>query len=146
MLNNRGRRGGIPKPSLAPPRQPLRFSFRHFHPDHPKFQLESCERDFLSELINRLAVYSSWAQEDFRDQNNNEHRHVIDFDRTTEKDGFTSAPGIDSDQLAYLEAWQFEVRPMTDWRVHGFVSDDTFFIVWLDPLHKLYPFPGSPAP
>lgn len=31
---------------------------------------------------------------------------------------------------------------MTNWRVHGFVSDDTFFVVWLDPFHNLYPLPG----
>ena len=75
----------------------------------------------------------------------NEHRHVIDFTQTSETVGFTSAPGIDGDhgdQLAYFEAWQFQVRPMTNWRAHGFMSDDTFFIVWLGPHHNLYPLPG----
>jgi hypothetical protein len=104
--------------------------------------LESCDRDFLRELIKRLTIYSQWPQEDFRDQNNSEHRHVIDFAQTSEKEGFTAAPGIDDDQLAYLEAWQFEVCPMTNWRAHGFVSDDTFFLVWLGPFHNLYPLPG----
>jgi hypothetical protein len=135
-------RGGIPKPSLAVQTQPFRFSFKHLDPDHPKFPLKSCDREFLCGLINCLTIYSQRAQEDFRDQNNNEHRHVIDFAQTSEKEGFTSAPGIDGDQLAYLEAWQFEVRFMTNWRAHGFIGDDTFFIVWLDPLHRLYPLPG----
>jgi hypothetical protein len=74
---------------------------------------------------------------EFQDQNNKEHRHVIDFESTTEKDGFIAAPGMDPDQLAYLEAWQFGVCPGQDWRVHGFIADDTFYVVWLDPLHRL---------
>ncbi|MGI9069853.1 MAG: hypothetical protein ACR2JB_00635 [Bryobacteraceae bacterium] len=64
---------------------------------------------------------------------------MIDFDRTLEKGGFIEAPGVDEDQLAYLEAWQFEVCPGKQWRVHGFISEDTFYIVWLDPEHKLSP-------
>ena len=143
MSNNKNHRAAIPRPSLLPDRQPLRFSFKHFHSDHPKFALAACDREFLSELVNRLTIYSQWAQEDFRDQNNKEHRHVIDFEQTTERDGFTSAPGIDGDQLAYLEAWQFEVCPMRMWRVHGFIIDETLFIVWLDPEHNLYPIPGN---
>jgi hypothetical protein len=78
-------------------------------------------------------------------QNNSAHRHVIDFDRTSERDGFIAAPGIDTDQLAFSEAWQFPVCPESRhepecfWRVHGFIVDDVFFVVWLDPDHKLYP-------
>lgn len=92
--------------------------------------------------MTRLALFSQWAQEDFCDQNNKEHRHVIDFDETSEQQGF----GIDDDQLAYLEPWQFAVCPKTSWRVHGFIAEDTFFIVWLDPLHNLYPIPGGGVP
>jgi hypothetical protein len=77
--------------------------------------------------------------DEFLDQNNKEHRHTIDFDATTEKDGFLSAPGIDADQLNYLQAWRFAVSPKTEWRVHGFMIDDAFYVIWLDPLHQLSP-------
>jgi hypothetical protein len=81
--------------------------------------------------------------DDFLDQNNKEHRHKIFFEDTSEKDGFVGAPGVDKDQIGYLEAWQFQVCDATDWRVHGFILDETFYIVWLDPLHRLYPRPAT---
>jgi hypothetical protein len=82
--------------------------------------------------------------EQFKDQQNNDHRHTICFDDTTETDGFLAAPYIDPDQNNYLEPWQFAVCPPSaendkaDWRVHGFLADDVFYIVWLDPYHALY--------
>jgi hypothetical protein len=86
-----------------------------------------------------MRFYSVVSIDDFLDQNNKEHRHLIDFEATTEKDGFIAAPGVDSDQLNYLPAWQFSVSSRTDWRVHGLMSGDTFYVIWLDPLHQLSP-------
>ena len=75
------------------------------------------------------------------DMQNTEHRHVLYFKDTTEPDGFV---GIDpSDEQLWTEAaWQFALPGVRGelshgWRVHGFISDDMFHIVWLDPLHKL---------
>jgi hypothetical protein len=47
--------------------------------------------------------------------------------------------GLDADQIAYEEAWQFELTRQQDWRVHGILIDDTFFVIWLDANHLLYP-------
>jgi hypothetical protein len=35
----------------------------------------------------------------FLDQNNKEHRHLIDFEATSEKDGFIGAPGVEGPNL-----------------------------------------------
>ena len=54
--------------------------------------------------------------------------------------GFDEAPCIDPDQQGQLEAWQFQVGDRcTNWRVHGFMGDYIFYIVWVDPNHQLYP-------
>ena len=93
-------------------------------------------------LLSQLQRFSTWSVDRFTDQNNKDHRHIIDFDRTSELDGFINAPNIDRDQLGYQDAWQFSVdpdRPESLWRVHGILIDDTFYVVWLDPEHKLYP-------
>jgi hypothetical protein len=45
-------------------------------------------------------------------------------------------------QLGYHVAWQFSVDPdipYCHWRAHGILIDDTFFPVWLDPDHQLWP-------
>lgn len=67
---------------------------------------------------------------------------MIFFDETSEPEGFQSIPEMDRDQAGYAEGWQFSVDPdlpWRDWRAHGILIDDTFYIVWLDENHALYP-------
>ncbi len=71
----------------------------------------------------------------FCDQNNQERRHVIYFPETSEPHGF---PNLKEEQLSYHESWQFCLTRERDWRVHGILIDDTFYVVWLDPNHSLY--------
>jgi hypothetical protein len=107
------------------------------HADHPRFGVSDCSSEFLRGFLERLRIYSAGSVDEFLDQNNKEHRHSIDFEATSEKDGFMGAPGVDEDQLNYAQAWQFGVAAKTDWRVHGFLIEDTFYVVWLDPRHRL---------
>lgn len=84
-------------------------------------------------------VFSDWRVGDFVDQNNNEHRHIIPFETSAEPNGFQIP---DADQMGYVEGWQFSVQPDIHYyrgRVHGALVDDTFFLVWLDPGHLLFP-------
>lgn len=97
-----------------------------FHPGTP-FNCPQREKS------DRLLRYSGWTVDQSLDQNNDEHRHVIDFAETTET-GFWH---LDTEQLAYLKPWQFQVGAEES-RVAGFIVDDTFYIVWLDYNHALY--------
>ena len=128
----------IPEPQLPLETRRLRFSFRHLDLTNNKFRLADCSDDFLRQLLARVRDYSNWTVDDFIDQNNNEHRHVIWFPQTSEPHGFDGV-GIDADQLAYHDAWQFQICQEEDWRVHGILIDDTFYVIWLDPNHQLYP-------
>ncbi len=38
-----------------------------------------------------------------------------------------------------MDAWQFQIETNKYGRIHGIFIDDVFFIVWLDPNHRLYP-------
>jgi len=38
------------------------------------------------------------------------------------------------------EAWQFSISEHQNGRVHGFLIDTIFHVVWLDPDHGLYPW------
>lgn len=126
----------IPEVRIPVNEKLLRFSFRHLDLNTPTFHLSKCESAYFSALLQRIRDYSAWTVEDFRNQHNNEHRHVIVFRETTVSNGFTN---VDPEQLGFEEPWQFQLVQNRDWRVHGFLLDDTFYIVWLDPEHLLYP-------
>jgi hypothetical protein len=135
MPNGEEGRGQIPAPILPPATETLKFSFRHLDTETEKFLITHCSEEFLRQLVHTIKEFSSWTVEQFCDANNRERRHVIWFTDTTEPDGF---PNMDREQLAYHESWQFQLTRERDWRVHGILIDDTFYIVWLDPNHSLY--------
>ena len=130
---NQGR--GIPAPEIQPNLQNLKFSFKHLDAANPKFPLTLCDDGFLRELLLKIKEFSGWTVDQFIDQNNNEHRHIIFFPETSEPEGFTS---VDLEQFAYHESWQFQISQNQHWRVHGVLIEDTFYVVWLDPDHRLY--------
>jgi len=75
------------------------------------------------------------------DMDNQEHRHRLYFKDTAEPNGFAEIDPSD-EELWTETAWQFALpgergQPSGGWRVHGFIVDDMFHIVWLDPMHKL---------
>lgn len=121
---------------------PLRFSFKYLDFANPKFLPSKCTPAYIHELLKILHRFSSWTVGDFIDQNNDQHRHVIDFTQTSETDGFQHILAIDKEQFGYQEGWQFGVYPeiyWNRWRAHGILLDDTFYLVWLDEKHLLYP-------
>ena len=127
--------GGIPAPIIQPELDSLRFSFKHLDLDSPKFSAAHCTQEFFHAFMAGVRDLSLWTIEQFCDQNNNEHRHIIWFPETTEPEGFP----VDREQLQYHECWQFQLCRDELWRIHGILIDDTFYVVWLDPNHQLYP-------
>jgi hypothetical protein len=132
---------GIPVVEIPARTEHLKFSFRHLQLDHPKFLPAACSNDFYQTLLTQIRNFSSWRIEDFCDQNNREHRHQIWFPDTTEPGGFTSVS--DDEQFGWAEVWQTGLAPDSDpirrnYRIHGAMIGDTFFIIWLDPGHGLY--------
>jgi hypothetical protein len=120
----------------------LRFSFKHLDFTNPKFNPSTICTEYFVRLFQILHRFSNWTVVDFIDQNNAEHRHIIDFAQTTELDGFQHIGGIDSEQLGSHEGWQFGVYPelvWNRWRAHGILVDDTLYVVWLDQEHLLFP-------
>lgn len=60
--------------------------------------------------------------------------HPIDWENTSEKCGFFNL----NEQFKSFRPYQFAISANEHGRVHGFVTNDVFYIVWLDPGHKLY--------
>jgi len=63
--------------------------------------------------------------------------HAIDWSKTTRPAGFTHLNLTLREQIAD-DAWQFSISSNQYGRVHGFIVQSVFYVVWLDPEHKLY--------
>jgi hypothetical protein len=114
----------------------LRFSFRFLHSDG-KFGSEHTPdpSSYLPQLLNRLRGLSTMRPDEFRTTRDQSLRiHTHDWAATTEKDGF----GKLSPQLNGYVGWQFQLSANKHGRVHGILVDEVFYIVWLDPEHRLY--------
>jgi hypothetical protein len=125
----------IPKP--APQASgTIRFSFKHIDlVTNPKFALDRCRGGYLLKLLERLRDLCLLKDIEFRTSRSSSiNSHQIDWSTTSEPDGFTTL----NQQLREVPAWQFEITRNEHGRVHGFLLEDTFFVVWFDPDHELY--------
>ena len=113
-------------------RNPIAFSFKYLH-SSGKFCVEECSREFLVGLLQEIKRLSTLSVADFCDYDNERHSHHIDFQRTSEPNGFTDL----GEQIEPDAFWQFAVKPKSLWRVHGFFIESTFYVVWLDEHHLL---------
>jgi hypothetical protein len=127
----------------APPiSRTLTFSFKHLDLNHSKFKMEHCTVQFYHSLLAALKDFSERMTDDFRDINYTKHRHIIVFEETTEPSGF-GISGSDENDF-WEQPWQFALEPECNvppnslWRVHGVIINDAFYLIWLDPQHRLY--------
>jgi len=132
----KGKKGRIHPPSKASiDHETLRFSFQHLEISHEKFRLDGRAAQYFIKLFERLQNLSSLKHTEFTSNRGNSLRsHPIDWGNTSEKDGFTHL----NNQLKGLPPCQFQVSK-NNGRVHGFLLDNVFFVVWFDPDHLLYP-------
>lgn len=113
----------------------LKFSFRYASCSDGLFCLSKCGDGYLVKLVERLNSLCGLTVKEFMTNRSNALRaHKIDWSRTSRSRGFEHL----NNQLQDLEPWQFEVTSNKHGRIHGLILDDTFYIVWFDPLHKLY--------
>lgn len=126
---------GIPDPHIPTNERPLKFSFKHLDRGHSKFNPEECSVPFFVAMLEKIKDYSNWSVENFCEAHGNERRHQIVFQGTSEKQEFAI---LGEEQFADTESWQFCLLQHEEWRIHGFILADTFYVVWLDQFHRLY--------
>ena len=117
----------------VPDESKTRFSFEKIDRRHTVFSLSKCTQAFWLALVETLQFWECKAIDDFLQEDYQESRHGIRFDRTISPDGF---PGIDPEQLS---SFQFSIGDRElGWRAYGYIYDRKFYIVWLDTEHALY--------
>ena len=126
---------GITLSKLKPP-QGISFSFKYYENNHNKFSCIKKEVSYWLTLLDRLKALSSLtAQELLADRSSTLRCHPIKWEETSEKSGF----GVPNEQQLVDTPYQFSLSANEHGRVHGFFINETFYIVWLDPDHLLYP-------
>lgn len=114
--------------------QGISFSYKYFQSNHDKFSAAGKEVDYLTALLERLRDLSSWkAQNLISNRSSGLRCHPIDWNDTTE-----SCFGFSNEEQLVDTPYQFSLSANKHGRVHGFFIDEIFYIVWLDPNHRLY--------
>lgn len=114
----------------------ISFSFKYLDLGHPKFSVEQKDPSYFIALQQRLKDLSGLTPSELRQPRNPKtlRVHSIDWDTVSEP-----RFGIkEEEQIVGENACQFAISANDYGRVHGFMIGSTFYIVWLDPDHKLY--------
>lgn len=126
--------GGIKKPTL--PENLLRFSFKFFDGSDDELCPPAFPDGYTRKLMERMRGLSSWTVSQFETQFDKavrNHRH--DWVKTSRPDGFACL----NEQFQAYPGWQFQLTANEHGRVHGIIIDNTFYVIWLDVSHNLYP-------
>ena len=127
-------------PAEAPQAKSVVFSFRHMDKNNPKFGLQACagdHGDWSDLFFDKVKDVCNLSLNEFMHPGvgnpKSRRSHPIDFSRTSEPNGFPILSDIWHDS-----SWQFQLE-RTKGRVAGFLTENIFNVVWLDPEHRLYP-------
>lgn len=112
----------------------IAFSFHFLNLEHAKFNINSKETNYFKKFIDRLKVISGIEKKSLSDYSSKTLRfHPIKWEDTSEQ-----CFGIPDEGTTVEEPMQFSLSANEHGRVHGFFIGNIFYIVWLDPNHKLY--------
>lgn len=122
-------KGAIPNPEL-------RFSFKFFDDSDTELCPPLFGELYTQILMKRLKDLSAWTVQEFMNCSSKSLRiHIHDWGSTSRPKGFNHLPT----HLQALHGWQFQLSANEHGRIHGIIIDHTFFVIWLDRDHKLYP-------
>lgn len=114
----------------------LNFSFKYLDLNNKKFKIPDNNNSYYEKLFERKKRLSEFTIKQLRNNHSDSLRfHSIDFkSKNVSENGF----GINSLEDIDQNSYQFQISSNEHGRVHGFLIDTTFYIVWFDKDHKLY--------
>lgn len=122
------------KPTPIPKPKGISFSYKYFQSNHAKFSVPNNQSEYLIAFLERLRDISNYSFGELLSNRSKALRcHPIDWSDTTE-----SCFGIPNEEDLVNTPYQFSISSNKYGRVHGFFIDEIFYIVWLDPNHRLY--------
>lgn len=126
--------GGIKKAAL--PNELLRFSFKFFDGTDDEVCPPAFPNGYTRKLMERMRDLSGWTVSQFETRYDKAIRnHTHDWPKTSRPNGFAAL----NEQFHAYPGWQFQLSANEHGRVHGIIIDNTFYVIWLDVSHRLYP-------
>ncbi len=120
--------------SLEKMNQRLRFSLHYLDHGHEAFNCGGTETSWFISLFDTLKEVSKLSLNELISQRQHYDAHQHEWEKL---DYRYSLPEHLWEQVED-SCWQFRLSKSKG-RIHGFVISNTFYIVWLDPHHNLYP-------
>ena len=116
----------------------LRFSFKFYDPNHPVFHCKDRQPEYFRSLLEMMKTLSMMQVSELTHAKPTSATrfHRIEWDRDNIS---VKTFGIKGWEEYDEDAWQFSISANEHGRVHGFLISNVFYVVWLDPEHKLYP-------
>jgi hypothetical protein len=116
----------------------LRFSLKFYEPNHKVFHCKDRQPVYFQRLLERMKDLSMIQVNELTNAKPTSATrfHRIDWSKdhvSVQTFGIRGWEEYDED------AWQFSISANEHGRVHGFLIENVFYVVWLDPEHKLYP-------
>ncbi len=114
----------------------LLFSFKYYdEQDDKKYCLSNFDKEQVRATLERLREINKTTVNDLRQKRAFYHFHEVDWQSTTVKEGFTNI------SLRSLEPFQFSLKNVNGQkaRIFGAMSQFTFYIVWFDLNHEIWP-------
>lgn len=113
----------------------IHFRFDYFDATHTFFDGSKADFNWARDMMKRLKALQDTTVDRFKTDmrfRKTQYVHPINWDNA-KLDSFgiqQASPDLDED------AWQFGISK-DNGRVHGFFIEDFFYIVWIDPEHRL---------
>ena len=125
----------IVKPTEVDPSVFVSINFKHLVEKEKKYKYKKQSGRYFVKLLERLSGVCGMNKNEMTVINKKALRcHGIDFTETrVSESGFCLGEDINDD------AWQFQISSNEHGRVHGYFIVNIFYVVWLDPMHELYP-------
>lgn len=116
--------------------QLISFSLKYLKDDHERFPCFDHETDYYQSMLARIKDLCSLKKMELMANRSSALRmHPIKWEETSEKKGF----GIPGEEQLVDTPYQFSLSSNENGRIHGFFILNTFYIVWIDKDHQLYP-------
>lgn len=134
-MARRDKGGKKESPAAAIERGKITFSFEFFDTNTDRYCLSNGTPEQIKAVMLRLRQINEKTLHELLAERKVSHFHPIDWDKTTEQGGFPDA------RANAMEPFQFALLGVNGQltRVYGGLYRDTFYIVWIDWNHEIWP-------
>src|SRR3990170_8870899 len=113
----------------------IKFSFEFYDSDYSEYCLSTWKSDQISSALKRMKEVNGKTFNELQRDNQVYHFHSVPWEETNKKNGFPN------DKVNELEAFQIALIGINGQkaRLFGGYAQNTFYIVWFDLEHKIWP-------